>query len=304
MQTVREAMFQEPTLLGALDHALGRLLGALANLLPRRLRRAAEKIERARRRPLGQMAAAGFLFATLVYALAVGGQIGRVTDSLLVAIGFGIDDVKIAGEKETSGLTILEQLDLSGSLISYDAATAQKRLAELPWIESAVVRKFYPSTLSIEIVERKPFALWQRDGDVVVIDKSGTSIVPLEDGRFAKLPLMVGGGANQTAPDLLGDLVAEPTIVAQMRAAVLVAGRRWDLHLDHGVTVKLPEKGVRAALAELVRLDSAEQLLSRDVVVIDMRLPDRVTVRLPEGRSLDEITSEGAKPPMQGKTRT
>ncbi len=89
-----------------------------------------------------------------------------------------------------------------------------------------------------------------------------------------------------------------------MRAAVLVADRRWDLHLDHGVTVKLPEKHVRQALAELVKLDADEKLLARDVVVVDMRLPDRVTVRLPEGRSLDDVTSDGAAPLKQGKTRT
>ncbi len=304
MQTVREARLQGVALLDALDHALGRILRPLANLLPRRLRRAAERIERARRRPIGHLAAAGFLLVALFYALAVGGQIGRLTDSVLVAAGFGIDDIKISGEKETSEIAVLEKLDLVGSLISFDAAKAQQRLSELPWIEHAVVRKFYPSTLSVEITERAPFALWQRDGNVVVIDKSGTTIVPLEEGRFARLPLMVGGGANQTAPDLLGDLFAEPSIVAEMRAAVLVAGRRWDLHLDNGVTVKLPEKNVRQALAELVKLDTEKQLLSRDVVVVDMRLPDRVTVRLPEGRSLDDITSDSAAPRKLGKTRT
>ena len=80
-----------------------------------------------------------------------------------------------------------------------------------------------------------------------------------------------------------------------MHDAVLVAGRRWDLHLDNGVTVKLPEKGVREALAQLVKLNSEKQLLARDVVVIDLRLPDRVTVRLPEGRSLDDVTSQGGQ---------
>jgi cell division protein FtsQ len=300
--SVRHARLWGPTLLDVLDHGLGRLLRPLADLLPRRLRRAAEKIERQRRRPFGQIAAIGFLVVTLVYALSVGGQIGRLVDALLVAAGFGIDDVRISGEKETSEITVLEKLEITGSLISFDAGDAQERLSALPWVERAVVRKFYPSTLSVEITERKPFALWQRDGNIVVIDRGGTAIVPLEEGRFAKLPLMVGGGANQTAPDLLADLLAEPEIVAQMRAAVLVAGRRWDLHLDHGVTVKLPEKDVRRALATLVRLDAEERLLARDVVVIDMRLPDRVTVRLPEGRSLDDITSDGES--AEGKTRT
>ena len=84
--------------------------------------------------------------------------------------------------------------------------------------------------------------------------------------------------------------------------AVLVADRRWDLHLENGVTIKLPEKGVKEALAQLVKLNAESRLLDRDVVVVDLRLPDRITVRLPEGRTLEDVTSEiGAKP---RKTRT
>jgi cell division protein FtsQ len=226
-----------------------------------------------------------------------------VGDSLLVLAGFGIDDVKIVGDKETSDITILEQLGLASSLITFDVDAAQKRLAELPWVERATVRKFYPGTLAVDIVERTPFALWQRDGEVLVIDRTGTVIAPLEESRFANLPFMVGGGANANAPEFLVDLLSQPDIAAQMHAAVLVAGRRWDLHLENGVTVKLPENHVREALHQLVKLNTEKQLLARDVVVIDLRLPDRVTVRLPEGRTLEDVTSEGKGSP-EGKSRT
>lgn len=302
MPTVRKSRREQATFVATLDHVLGRLLRPLASLLPRRLLRAAEKLELQRRRPMGQLAAAGFLAITVLYALFVGGQIGHFGDQLLVGIGFGIKDVKIEGGKETSEIAVLEQLNLSGSLISFDVDDAQKQLGQLPWVERASVRKFYPGTLAIEIAERKPFALWQRGGDVFVIDKTGTEIVALDESRFAKLPLMVGGGANQTAQSFLADLLSEPDIAGQMRAAVLVAGRRWDLHLDNGVTVKLPEKGAREALARLVKLNSERQLLARDVVVVDLRLPDRITVRLPEGRSLEDVTSESVPPKAKART--
>jgi cell division protein FtsQ len=90
-----------------------------------------------------------------------------------------------------------------------------------------------------------------------------------------------------------------------MRAAVFVAGRRWDLHLENGVTVKLPEKDVSAALTQLVKLSAERQLLGRDVIVVDLRLPDRVTVRLPEGRTLEDVTTEGGEPAVKiAKART
>ena len=116
MPAMMEARIAGATFIVALDHALGYLLRPLANLLPHRLRRAAEKIERQRSRPIGQIAALGFLVATIFYGLVVGGQIGRLGDWLLVAIGFGIEDVKITGQQETSEIAVLEQLDLAGSL--------------------------------------------------------------------------------------------------------------------------------------------------------------------------------------------
>jgi cell division protein FtsQ len=219
--------------------------------------------------------------------------------------GFGIDHIDIKGNSETSEIALWETLQLSGSLLGYDVRGAQERVGKLPWVARATVRKFYPSTLSVAIEERQPFALWQRDGKVFVIDDTGTEIVALEQARFGKLPFMVGEGANSKAAEFFIEILAEPDISAQMRAAVLVAGRRWDLHLDNGVTVKLPEKNLRQALAQLVKLNAEQELLSRDVVVVDLRLPDRVTVRLPEGRTLEEVTSDGAAPGKPaGKART
>lgn len=304
MPTVSETSMRGPPIIDGLDRALASLVRPLSDLVPRRLRRAAEKIERRRSRPIGQIAALSFLSATILYGLFAGGQIGRVGDGMLATIGFAIDDVKITGSQETSNIAVLETLDLAGSLIFFDVADAQQKIASLPWVEYVTVRKFYPGTLAIEIREREPYALWQHNGEVMVMDRNGVGIVPLDDARFAKLPFIVGGGANETAQPFLAELTTQPAIAAKMHDAVLVADRRWDLHLENGVTVKLPEKGIGAALAELVSLDSKSRLLDRDVSVIDLRLPDRITVRLPEGRSLDDVTSEIGNPPKQRKTRT
>jgi cell division protein FtsQ len=279
----------------AFDRALGRALRPLAALLPRRVLRVAEKIERNRTRPLGQLAAVLFLLASMLYGLIVGGQIGQLGDAALVFVGFGIDDIEMDGNAETSDLAILAGLEIQGSLVGYDAAAAQERVARLPWVAGVTVRKFYPSTLSVEVEERKPFALWQHEGEVYVVDRGGTKIVPLEESRFGKLPFLVGAGANEKAATFVEALRDVPDIARQMRAAVLVAERRWDLHLEHGVQVKLPEKAVRQALLQLARLDKERQLLARDVVVVDLRIPDRLTVRLPEGRSLKDVGPDGAR---------
>ena len=302
MPTVRRRERRGSAAAARLDRALDRLIRPLSGLVPRRLRRAAEKMETRRSGVLAEMAAAFFLLAAILYGLTAGGQAGQVGDLLLVQAGFGVEDVKISGYRETAELAILEKLDVDGSLVGFDVEAARGRVSALPWVARADVRKFYPSTLIVAIEERHPFALWQRNGKVFVIDRGGTEIVPLAEGRFAKLPFIVGEGANERVTDLVATIQAEPAVAARMRAAVLIAGRRWDLHLDNGVTVKLPENNPGAALAQLVKLEAERQLLARDVIVVDLRLPDRVTVRLPEGRSLEDVTSEGAA--AKGEART
>ena len=224
----------------------------LVDLMPRRLRRAAERIERRRARPMGQLAAVAFLLVTIFYGIVVGGQVGRLTDATLVVVGFGIENVEITGHKETSELAILEKLEIAGSLVAFDVAGAQERIAELPWIARATVRKFYPNTLSVLVEEREPFALWQRNGEVFVIDQTGTEIVKLEESRHASLPFMVGAGANELAAAFLdGRFRASRTSPSKMRAAVLVSGRRWDLFLDrrrhHQAAGEEPSRSARAA---------------------------------------------------------
>jgi cell division protein FtsQ len=301
VSAVRRARQGTSALVADLDHALGRVTRPLANLVPRRLRRIAERIEHRKTRPVGQIAAVGFLLAAILYGLIAGGQLGRLADSLLVFVGFGIETVEIAGHRETPELAILEKLEIGGSLLSFDVALAQARVSELPWVARATVRKFYPSTLSVQIEEREPFALWQRQGEVFVIDRDGGEIVELEESRHAALPFLVGERANLFAVEFLTTLYQQPTIAERTLASVLVAGRRWDVHLEDGVVVKLPEEGLAAALAQLVKLHAEQDLLARDVVVVDLRLPDRITVRLPEGRSLEDVLEE-ADPDSQART--
>jgi cell division protein FtsQ len=148
-----------------------------------------------------------------------------------------------------------------------------------PWIADAAVLKLYPDRLRIEIKERKAFALWQKEGRVYLIASGGAVLETFVPQRFASLPLVVGDGAEHEAQDFLGLLKRYPAIAQSVEASVLVAERRWNLHLKDGVEVLLPEREPEQALRTLVDLDRDKKLLSRDIVAIDLRLPDRVTVR-------------------------
>ena len=266
----------------ALSAALWALPGLAIDHLPRRLRRAIEKIERNRIGPIGVYSSAAFLCAVIVYGVIAGGHLSGMADRVLVGAGLSVEKVDIVGEGETSELAVPERLELDGtkSLLGYDVTEARNRIIGLPWIGSASVRKLYPDELVVTVTEREPFALWQRGNVIVLIDRTGTPIVEYSDSRFASLPLVVGYGADGEAAAFVGELTAHPSIMARTRASVYVSERRWNLVLHNGITIKLPERRASAALNTLARIDSEEGLLARNISVVDLRLSDRIIVRL------------------------
>ncbi len=261
---------------------------APAGVLPRPLRRAVRVLGAvcAGRIPLpahtGKMALAAFYSAITVYGVAIGGHTQAVVQGVSSTAGFGIEDIKVSGNEQTSEIDILQLLGLDGatSLVGLDIDAARAKLVALPWVESAEVRKIYPKTVEVSLRERKAFGIWQHGTDLSLIEKNGSVIAPLRDNKFASMPLFVGRDAEVAAAGVEEQFAKWPAIATRVKAFVRVAGRRWDLHLDNGVVIKLPEADVDSALAILSRLDAEQQVLSRDIAAIDLRLSDRTTIQL------------------------
>ena len=240
-------------------------------------------------RGAGIAASLMLLAAALGYGVVAGHHVPAVIDwakdardTLANTLGFRIAEVSLSGEKEVSREEILTTAGVTGraSLLFLDADAARGRLMENPWIADAAVLKLYPDRLQITITERQAFALWQKDGRVKVIAADGTVLEPFVERRYLGLPFVVGKGAQHQARAFLDVLDRYPDIAARVRASILVARRRWDLLLKNGIDVELPETDAVAALRRLVALDRAKKLLTRDITMVDLRLPDRVTVRL------------------------
>jgi cell division protein FtsQ len=237
----------------------------------------------------GLAGSALLLIGALGYGAVAGGHVPEVVDwlkdardQMANAAGFRISAISLSGPKEVSRDDVLANAGVTGhaSLLFLDADAARARLMANPWIADAAVLKLYPDRLQITITERQAFALWQKDGRVSVIAADGTVLEAFVEDRYRALPLVVGKGAERQGKDFLALMDRYPTIRAQLRASILVAERRWNLRLDNGIDVRLPESGLEQALDRLVALDRDKKLLSRDIVAVDLRLPDRVTVRL------------------------
>lgn len=204
--------------------------------------------------------------------------------------GFIIRDVLVEGRSETTRAAVLAALGVNYGqpLIAFDPETARQGLESISWVKSATIERRLDGVLYVHITERRPLALWQREGRLVVVDEDGVILARDGLGRFARLPLIVGADAPRHAPDLLAVMSSGPELQKRLIAAIRVGGRRWDLQLDAGIRVRLPAENQKQAWETLRELEKRHEILARDVVVIDLRLPDRLVIQL-SAEAMDKL---------------
>ena len=233
-----------------------------------------------------------------------GGQLDWVTaeashagDWVGRSLGLGVSVVTVSGATHMSEPRILAiaGIDASRSLPFFDVTEAKVRLEANPLIKQASVRKLYPNQVVIEIVERTPYAVWQKDGDVSAIAADGAPIDEVTDDRYAGLPFVVGEGADGRVREYVALLDAMDELKPRVEAGVLVGQRRWNLRLKSGLYVKLPEENPRAAIVELLSLQRQSRILEKDALALDFRIPGKVFVRLSEDAAAAWADSHAAK---------
>ena len=260
-------------------------------------------------RGLGVAATAIVILGSLVYGVVKGDHVATIVsamrdarDGAANAAGFRIVSIALAGNHHVTREEVLATAGITGatSLLFLDVGETREHLKTNPWIADATVLKLYPGELQIGIKEREAFALWQKDGQVSVIADDGTVLEPFVAPGLIRLPLVVGRGAETRAKEFLALLDRHPAMRDFVRASVLVGERRWNLRLKNGIDVRLPESDVASALEQLVALDREKNLITRDILAIDLRLPDRVTVRLSDAAAQARIDAAKDKPKKKG----
>lgn len=209
---------------------------------------------------------------------------------LFAQAGLAVSEVSLSGYGLTKEADLFEAIGLQGniSLVNFDAEAARQRIEALPSIESATIRKIYPNSLNIELVEKTPIAVWRIDGVSFAIDAKGDKLVSLEQGGIDGLPLFIGDGAADDAANLIAALQPYALLQQDLLAASRIGDRRWDLIYDTGLRIMLPEHDVDQALAQIVKLDAEKQLLARDIEILDFRLKDFIAVRPVDRTATDQ----------------
>jgi cell division protein FtsQ len=252
--------------------------------------------------------AAGALITVLVVALLVRSaaperRLAGWRESLGSLVPMHVQQVVIEGRANTPDPVLRAALGVipGQPILAFSVADARARIETLSWVDHATVERRLPGTIVVQLEERRPFAIWQNQGRFVLIDRAGQIVANQDVAAFRQLPLVVGAGAPEHAAALLDDLAAQPALQSRVTAAVRVGERRWNLVLNNGLSVLLPEGQARAALVRLMELQASQALLDRPLQTVDMRLPDRLVLR---PRPDVPLPGQAVIPPVPAKRPT
>ncbi|MCW3798337.1 cell division protein FtsQ/DivIB [Sphingomonas sp. BN140010] len=247
------------------------------------------------------------ILAVAIVALDLPVKAGRALGAATGQAGFAVDGYQIVGLKHMDRGTVDDvvttELHRAAEQSAADDKPAQAlvsatairdALLQYGWVKDARVSRRLPDQLVIDIVERKPAAVWQHKGQLSLIDGDGVVLAPVPLDKMPDLPLLIGQGANAHAVALSKLMAGVPTLKPQLASASWVGGRRWDLAFSSGEVVALPEGDATAAtvLKRFAKHDRDQGLLGRGVKRYDLRVPGKMTVRLPEPLPPPEAAAE------------
>jgi cell division protein FtsQ len=256
-------------------------------------------------RLIGPLGGVGFIAGAIAYGAVLGGHVDLGFANRLEAMsgavaghfGYAAQEIRISGLEWQSPPAVLAAVGVTpgGPLVGFQPAAARRALEDLDWVESARVQRLFPNQLEISVVERQPFAIWQRGGLVHVIDEAGVMLTGIDPGAVPGLPVVTGAGAATAVAQLVNHMEAHPRLRSKLKAAGRVGLRRWNLYFDGAVKALLPEHGLEKALAVLSALDDRHGILDRRVAAIDLRVAGSVVFSPPpaQDRELAPVNVAG-----------
>jgi cell division protein FtsQ len=240
------------------------------------------------------LAAVGFAWVS-----GLPGYVGTEMAQAAGRAGFAVKRVELTGLERMDRLTVyniaLDQHSMAMPLVDLEKVRSQ--LMRYGWVEDARVSRRLPDTLVVDIVERKPAAIWQNNKKLSLIDASGVVLERVNPDSMPALPILVGANANREAVALNSLIAQAPSLKPSITSASWVGNRRWDMQFKSGEILALPEgeEAAGKALTRFARIDGVERLLGRGFVRFDMRDPKKMVVRVAKkGAEKVEPASTGA----------
>lgn len=239
---------------------------------------------------LAVVAALGIYFGDQSRRDGVWAQVEALRDSIEQRPEFMVNVMAIDGADNSVAADVRDvlSLDLPISSFDLDMDALRQQILTLDPVKNAAVRIRPGGVLQVDVTERTPAVVWRSRDGLALLDETGAHVAELgHRALHPTLPLVAGVGAAEAVPEALRLMRAARPLGQRMRGLVRVGQRRWDVVLDRGQRVMLPEEAPVAALERMLAVDQVKDLLERDVAVIDMRLAQRMTIRMSDAALSD-----------------
>ena len=225
-----------------------------------------------------------FLFLTSYYLLSKTNNIFTNSkfdffNQILINSGFTIKNIEILGLNRLDKDSIIKIVRTHNNvnIFKVNIKDIYRKIKNNTWIKKASIQVIYPNTIKILLTEKEPIAIWQNRYGNNLITKTGDVILEknLEDFKVY-LPIIIGDNANKNIHSILNIFNSNKDFFKNIWSLTFVNERRWDVHFNQGLTIRLPSKNVREAWEKVVHLDQNYNILSLGLTEIDLRNPNQI----------------------------
>lgn len=188
-----------------------------------------------------------------------------------------------AGDNLADDIRDMVPIEFPVSSFDLDLTEIRDEIEALDPVRSATVRIRPGGILQVDVTERVPVVVWRNREGLDLLDAEGVYVETLAArADRPDLPLIAGEGAEDHVGEAIQILMAADKLADRVRGIVRMGERRWDVLLDRNQRIMLPTENPVQALERVIALSEAQDLLARDVVVVDMRIAARPTLRMSE----------------------
>ena len=188
--------------------------------------------------------------------------------------GFIIKNIEVTGIKhlnEKDVIKIIKSFN-NTNIFNINIQKLHEEISKNTWVEETSIQMIYPDTIKIFLKEKEPIAIWQNKYGNSLITKNGEIILTKELNNFKyNLPIIIGNNAHQNISPILKILNIHESFTKNVWSLTFVNERRWDIHFNQGLTIRLPSTKVEEAWQKIVFLNEKFNILNLGLIEIDLR---------------------------------
>ena len=203
----------------------------------------------------------------------------KPSNKFLINNGFKIENVLITGTRNLSNNYIKDIIEIykDGSILNIDLSSIYNKIKQNSWVKEVSIERVLPNIIKIKILENQPIAIWQNKKNNKLITANGDIIFDGNVNDFKNdFPIIKGNKSKENISSILEILETNQNFYENIWSLTFINERRWDLHFNQGLVVRLPSKDIKKAWEKIIKLQKNYNVLNLKLTEIDLRNPKQI----------------------------